>query len=152
YYDDKWHYLDLDVRAAFRRGDGSLGSVADAQRDASLWKGPQGPLFFPLDPLDQVQKIYQKTAVRHQYHFHSGRHTMDLLLHQGGRCTRWWRPQGGRWQHNERYHNDPFFNALFERAPRGPKCKHAGWTPHSHGNGRLVYQPDLTNRSTDFED
>jgi hypothetical protein len=149
-YDSKWHYLDLDVRAAFRRGDGSLASMADAQRDASLWQR-QGPLFFPLDPVAEVQKVYEKTPVHAYYDYHSGGHTMDSVLRQGETFTRWWKPQGGRWLHAE-HHQEPFFKALFERAPPGPKCKHQGWTVNTHGNGRFVYRPDLTDRSSDFAD
>jgi hypothetical protein len=150
-YGGKWHYLDLDVRAAFRRPDGSLAAMADAQRDASLW-GKQGPLFFPLDPVAEVRAVYEKTPVRAYYDYHSGGQTMDFVLRQGETFTRWWAPQGGRWQHAEHHHAEPFFKKLFEREPRGPKCKHAGWTVHSHGNGRFVYRPDLTDRSSDFAD
>jgi len=151
-YGGRWHYLDLDVRAAFRRPDGSLASMADAQRDGSLWQVPQGPLFFPLDPLDQVRATYAKTPIRHNYSYHFSGHTMDYVLRQGETFTRWWRPQNGRWQHLEAYHQDPFFKNLFEQAPRGPKCKHQGWTIHSHGNGRFVYMPDLTDKSSDLKD
>src|SRR5262249_43383223 len=49
FYDNQWHYLDLDCRAAFRRDNGSLASMAEAQRDAALWQGPNNPVFFPLD-------------------------------------------------------------------------------------------------------
>src|SRR6185436_8137578 len=40
FYDGKWHYLDLDVRAAFRRGDGSLASMEESKKESDLWKGP----------------------------------------------------------------------------------------------------------------
>ncbi len=152
FYGDRWHYLDLDVRAAFRRPDGSLASMAEAQHDASLWQGPQGPLFFPLDPLDQVRAVYTKTPVHHYYGYHSSGHTMDFILRQGETFTRWWQPQNGRWHHLEAYHQDPFFKNLFEQLPRGPKCKHQGWTIHSHGNGRFLYRPNLTDESSDFKD
>lgn len=152
FYDGKWHYLDLDVRAAFRRPDGSLASMAEAQRDPNLWKAPQGPRFFPLDPIDQVRKVYEKTAVRPYYGYYSGGHTMDYVLRQGETFTRWWKPQEGRWLHGDHHHAEPFFKQLFEREPRGPKCKHAGWTVHTHGNGRFVYQPNLKRPSSDFED
>src|SRR5262249_47408234 len=102
FYDGGWHYLDLDVRAAFRRPDGTLASVADALRDPSLWKG-QGPLFFPLDPLEQVRRAYLQAPVRHYYDYHAGGHTMDYVLRQGETFTRWWRPQGGRWNHDDSY-------------------------------------------------
>jgi hypothetical protein len=152
HYGGKWHYLDLDVRAAFRRPDGSLASMADAQHEPGLWKSPQGPRFFPLDPIDEVRKVYEKTPVKPYYGYFSGGHTMDYVLRQGETFTRWYTPQGGRWLHGEHHHKEEFFRKLFEREPRGPKCKHAGWTIHSHGNGRFVYQPNLTNRSSDFDD
>lgn len=152
FYDEKWHYLDLDVRAAFRRSDGSLASMADAQRDVSLWRGPQGPLFFPLDPLEQVRSVYQRTAVNHYNGYHYSGHTMDYVLRQGETFTRWWKPQGGRWHHVDTYNQSPFPKNLLEREPRGPKCKHSGWTVHTYGNGRFVYKPNLTAKSSDFED
>jgi hypothetical protein len=152
FYDGKWHYLDLDCRAAFRRPDGVLASMTDAQRDAEVWKGPQGPLFFPLDPLAQMRKAYSRTAVEPYYGYSFSGHTMDYVLRRGETFTRWWKPQGGRWQHKPDFHQDAFFKGLFERPPRGPKCKHDGWTIHSHGNGRFVYQPNLTSRSSDFAD
>src|SRR5262249_20395404 len=112
----------------------------------------QGPLFFPLDPIAQVRDVYAKTPVsrRHGYNF-SG-HTMDYVVRQGESFTRWWQPQDGRWNHLALYHQQPFFKQLLERAPRGPKCKHAGWPIPTHGTGRFVYRPNLTEQSDDFAD
>jgi hypothetical protein len=152
FYDGQWHYLDLDCRAAFRRPDGRLASLAQARRDDSLWRGPNTPLFFPLDPLPQVRKVYAETAVQPYYGYHSGGHTMDYVLRQGETLTRYWTPQGGRWNHQPDYHSNEHFRQLFEREPRGPKCKHPGWTIHTHGNGVFVYHPDLSKRASDFED
>jgi hypothetical protein len=64
-----------------------------------------------------------------------------MIARRGETFTRWWKPQGGRWQHSPRFHQDAFFKNLFEQEPRGPKCKHAGWTLHSYGNRHFVYQP-----------
>jgi hypothetical protein len=152
FYADAWHYLDLDVRAVFRREDGSLASMAEAQRDPSLWNRPNGPLFFPLDPLDQVRQTYATTRVEHRYGVGTGGHTMDYVLRSGESFTRWWKPQGGRWNHHGSYGERPFPRSVIERAPRGPKCKHESFTAHTHGNGRFVYAPDLTSRSEDFAD
>lgn len=152
FYSDRWHYLDLDCRAAFRRPDGSLASMAESQRDDTLWKEPNNERFFPLDPLPTVRKVYAQTAVDPYYDYHSAGHTMDYVLRQGETFTRWWKPQGGRWLHLEEYNQQPSVRQLLEREPRGPKCKHPDWTIHTYGNGHFVYQPDLTNRSTDFED
>jgi hypothetical protein len=106
FYDGQWHYLDLDVRAAFRRADGRLASMAEAKRDDSLWRRWNEPLFFPLDPLDRVRQIYRTTAVHSYYGHHYSGHTMDYVLRQGEVFTRWWTPQGGRWQHAAAYHED----------------------------------------------
>jgi hypothetical protein len=152
FYHGQWHYLDLDVRAIFRRADGSLASMSEAQREAALWNKPNSADFFPLDPLATVREVYQKTAVRHYYGHPSGGHTMDFMLRQGETFTRWWKPQGGRWNHHSSYNVQPFPRSLIEQEPRGPKCKHASFTMHAHGNGQFVYRPNLTSRSSDFED
>jgi hypothetical protein len=152
FYDNRWHYLDLDVRAAFRRPDGRLASMAEAQRQESLWRHHDRRLFFPLDPIDKVREVYRNTPVHHYYGHHYGGHTMDYVLRQGETFTRWWAPQGGRWHHHPEYHSDDHFRRLFDRDPRGPKCKHDGWSTHTHGNGRFLYRPDLTSASSDFDD
>ena len=152
FYDNRWHYVDLDVRAVFRRADGSLASMAEAKTDASLWNRPNGPHFFPLDPLQNVRDVYAKTSVEHRYGVASGGHTMDYVLRRGETFTRWWKPQEGRWNQHSSYAAKPFPRNILERAPRGPKCKHESFTVHTHGNGRFVYKPNLTSKSADFED
>jgi hypothetical protein len=151
-YSGKWHYLDLDVRAAFRRPDGSLASLAEAQRDDALWQGGNTPLFFPLDDLKDTRRVYATTPVQVRHGVNAGGHTMDYLLRQGETFTRWWHPQGDRWNHHESYNKRPFPRDLLEQEPRGPKCKHPSFTIHTRGNGRFVYAPDLTDRSSDFAD
>ncbi len=152
FYDGKWHYLDLDVRAVFRREDGTLASMEEAKKDDSLWKGPNSPTFFPLDNLANTRKVYATTAVHPRHGVSMGGHTMDYVLRRGETFTRWWKPQGDRWNHHESYHKNPAMRAILEREPRGPKCKHVGWSVHDRGNGRFVYRPDLTEKSADFED
>ncbi|HOD80041.1 MAG: hypothetical protein BWX88_03350 [Planctomycetes bacterium ADurb.Bin126] len=151
FYDDAWHYMDLDVRAVFRRDDGRLASLDEARRDESLWKN-RGPLFFPNDPLDQTRRIYQKTRLDHYHGFNQSGHTMDYVLRQGETFTRWWTPQGGRWHHAAEYNRQDWLRRLIEQAPRGPKPNHRHFTVHNYGNGRFIYRPDLTRRSTDFDD
>ena len=151
FYDDRWHYLDIDVRAAFRRPDGSLASMEDARLDDALWTG-RGVLFFPNDPLGEARGIYRKTHVDYYHDFHSTGHTMDYVLRQGETFTRWWTPQGGRWHHDPVYNGQDWLRKLIESEPRGPKPNHRHFTVHNHGNGRFVYEPNLTQRSTDFAD
>ncbi len=152
FYDGKWHYIDLDVRAVFRREDGTLASMEEAKKDDALWKGPNSPLFFPLDNLANTRKVYATTPVHVRHGVNMGGHTMDYVLRRGETFTRWWKPQGDRWNHHESYHKNAALRGFLEREPRGPKCKHAGWSVHNRGNGRFVYRPDLTEKSADFED
>ena len=152
FYDNQWHYVDLDVRAVFRRFDGSLASMAEARTNVSLWGGPNSPHFFPLDRLQSVREVYAKTSVDHRYSVASGGHTMDFVLRHGETFTRWWKPQQGRWNQHASYAVKPFPRSTLERTPLGPKCKHESFTVHTHGNGRFVYKPNLTVKSADFED
>ncbi|MCH5377321.1 MAG: hypothetical protein JJ992_25445, partial [Planctomycetes bacterium] len=151
YYGNAWHYLDLDVRAAFRRDDGSLASMAEARTQAGLWRN-RGPLFFPNDPLDSTRKVYLETPVHHYHGFHQSGHTMDFVLRQGERLTRWWTPQGGRWHHVPEYNESPWLRRLIEQDPVGPKPNHRDFTVHNYANGRFVYEPNLTSASTDLRD
>ena len=152
FYNDRWHYLDLDLRAAFRRNNGSLASLEEARTDASLWKFESSPRFFPMDDVAKVRAIYAKTSLRHRYGVHTSGHTMDYVLRQGETFTRWWTPQNDRWNHHSSYHKKESLIKLLETEPKGPKSKHASFTVHTHGNGRFVYHPNLTKQSTDFAD
>jgi lysophospholipase L1-like esterase len=146
FYDGKWHYLDLDVRAAFRRPNGTLASMEDARQDAALWTG-RGPLFFPNDTLDSARAVYQKTDIDYYHNFWMSGHTMDYVLRQGETFTRWWTPQGGRWHHADSYDRQEWLRNLMAQPPRGPKPNHRDFTVWNYGNGRSVYQPNLTDRS-----
>lgn len=150
YYDGGWHYLDLDVRAAFRRSDGTLASLQDARQDPSLWRD-RGPLFFPNDPLRATREIYEKTDVQTYHGFHQFGHTMDYVLRPGERFIRWWQPQGGRWHHLARYNDQDWLRELIETPPRGPKPNHRHFTEHDHGNGKFLYEPRLTEPFRDFD-
>ncbi|MGA2033211.1 MAG: hypothetical protein ABSG68_13215 [Thermoguttaceae bacterium] len=151
FYGNKWHYMDLDLRAVFRRPDGTLASLDEARHDRSLWRD-RGPLFFPNDPLDQTRRIYEETRVDNYHGFNQGGHTMDYVLRQGETFTRWWTPQGGRWNHRLEWNREAWLRQLIEQPPRGPKPNHRDFTIHNHGNGRFVYRPDLSDRSSDFTD
>jgi len=143
HYGGKWHYLDLDLRGVFRRPDGTLASTEEAKRDQTLWEGPRGPLFFPLDNLAGLRKSYANSPIRYRYGVCMGGHTMDYVLRRGETFTRWWKPRQDRWNHHETYHKG-FRLRILDRKPKGPKCKHPSFTVHGHGNGRFVYRPDLT--------
>jgi hypothetical protein len=49
WYDNGWHYFDVDVRGALLRPDGVVASLAEAQNNRSLWVDPVATVtpFFP---------------------------------------------------------------------------------------------------------
>jgi len=151
HYDGAWHYLDLDVRAAFRREDGRLASLDEARHEPDLWRN-RGPLFFPNDSLERTREIYERTELHHYHGFNQSGHTMDFVLRQGETLTRWWQPQGGRWHHPPQWSRVAWLRRLIEQPPRGPKPNHRHFTVHNYANGRFAYEPNLTDRSSDFAD
>jgi hypothetical protein len=152
FYNNDWHLLDLDLRAAFRKSDSTLASLSESQFNSALWNQPNSPRFFPLDYLPEVQEAFEQSDPLYRYGTHQSGHTMDYVLRQGETFTRWWQPQGGRWLHHPNLETEPFVMDIIETPPRGPKSKHESFSKHTHGNGRFVYQPNLTRQSTDFAD
>lgn len=119
YYENDWYYFDLDMRAAFRRNDGSLATLEQSQYDLLLWNQPNEPRFFPLDDLTDIRNAYQDSELQNRYGLHESGHTMDFMLRQGESFTRWWEPQGGRWLHHSNYDEDLFVKDLINTEPRG---------------------------------
>ena len=149
---DRWRYLDVDLRGMFLSSDGGLRSLDEARHDSSLWQRERGPRFFPMDDLANLQSQFVESKVEHRYSVALAGHTLDFVLRRGETFTRWWQPQGGRWLVADGDAKDPARRELLEREPRGPKSKHAQFTSHTHGNGRFVYQPNLKQNAGDFED
>ena len=149
---DRWRYLDVDLRGLFPSSDGGLRSLDEARHDKSLWQRERGPRFFPRDDLANLQRQFAESNVEHRYSVAAAGHTLDYVLRRGESFTRWWQPQGGRWLVAEGDAKDKARRELLEREPRGPKSKHAEFTSHTHGNGLFVYQPNLKQSGADFED
>lgn len=155
WYDNAWHYFDVDVRGALVRPDGIVASLAEAQSNQNLWMNPPSNLspFFPKDTdKAKIFDIYKDSDVYFYYRWFEAGHTMDYYLRNGESLTRFWTPQGGRWNHLPRYAKTKWIRELIEQEPRGPKPNHRDFTPWNHGNGLFEYQPILTKDSTDFED
>jgi len=155
WYDDGWHYLDLDVRGALLDDTGIVASLEQAQDDRTLWVSPRRRVepFFPKDPdKGRVFDIYCGSPVHFQYRWFQGSHTMDFYLRQGESFTRWWAPQGGRWHHLSRYSETKWVRDLILEQPIGMKPNHREFTRWNHGNGLFHYAPNLSAGSTDFQD
>ena len=155
WYEGGWHYLDVDVRGVLVRPDGVVASLAEAQSNRSLWVDPPSTIapFFPNDhDKARIFDIYKGSRVNYYYRWFEMGHTMDFYLRSGESFTRFWEPQGGRWQHLPRYASTKWIRDLIEQEPRGPKPNHRDFTRWNHGNGLLEYSPILTKASTDFQD
>lgn len=149
FFDNAWHYLDLDARAAFHREDGKMLSLAEALKDDSIWK--KSDLMMPLGDPAKARISYGKTRVEYRHGVNQSGHTMDYVLRRGETFTRWWNPQGGRF-HYSGFAQNKVLMGIVDREPRGIKCKHQGWSVWTQGNGRFIYQPNLSESSKDFAD
>jgi len=155
WYDNAWHYFDLDLRGALLRADGVVASLAEARTHRELWTAPLRRIepFFPKDTdKGRVFDIYRASDIDYYYRQFQSGHTMDFVLRQGESLTRWWRPQGGRWHHIDTYHQTPWLKSLIAQDPPGYKSNHADFSVWTQGNGLWQYEPNLQAPSTDFED
>ncbi|MCU0916896.1 MAG: hypothetical protein MUC88_20400 [Planctomycetes bacterium] len=155
WYDNAWHYFDMDVRGVLLDGAGTVVSLAEAQRNRDLWVAPPRPIepFFPNEQdKGRVFEIYRDSPVYRYYRWFEGTHTMDFSLRQGESFTRWWTPQGGRWHHLPRYSRTKWVRELLLTEPVGMKPNHRDFTRWNHGNGLFHYAPNLSADSTDFRD
>jgi hypothetical protein len=155
WYDNAWHYFDMDVRGILLDSTGTAVSLEEAQRNRSLWVAPPRRIepFFPNETdKGRVFDIYHDSPVYRYYRWFEGTHTMDFYLRQGESFTRWWTPQGGRWHHLPRYSREKWVRDLLLTPPVGMKPNHRDFTRWNHGNGLFHYVPDLSAKSTDFQD
>jgi hypothetical protein len=156
YYNNAWHYFDVDVRGALVKPDGAVASLREAQTDKQLWLDSIGRAkpFFPhhSTPAEaaKVADIYAKSPVDFQYRWFQGSHTADYVLRPGETFTRWWQPQGGRWNHRPSYTKEAWVRQLLLTPPVGMKPNHREFTRWNHGNGLFHYAPDLRSAGADF--
>ena len=155
WYDQSWHYFDLDVRGILVDADGKVASLDEARQNRSLWTNPPikvEPFFPNNEDMNKVFEIYRDSRINYNYRWFEGSHTMDFYLRQGESFTRFWRPQGGRWNHLHLYNQTKWAKELIQTEPVGMKPNHRNFTRWNHGNGLFHYAPDLSEASTDFAD
>ncbi len=156
FYDEEWHYIDVDVRGVLLRPDGTVASLDEARTKRELWVNPKRKAepFFPHhrtpERAARVFDIYSTSEYGYQYRWFQGSHTADYYLRPGESLTRFWQPQGGRWNHRASYNKSQWVRKLIETPPRGMKPNHRNFTKWNHGNGLFHYAPKLTADSRDF--
>lgn len=155
YYGEGWHYFDVDVRGALMKADGTIASLDEATKNKQLWVEsldrikPNFPHHNTPEKAARVADIYANTTLDFYYRWFQGSHTADWFLRPGETFTRWWQPQGGRWNHLPMYNRIDWVRKLLETKPRGMKPNHRHFTKWNHGNGLFQYAPDLTSDSRD---
>jgi len=156
WYDGDWHYYDTDLRGVIFRRDGeTVASIQDTIDQPDLWTDPSRKIqpFFPEDPdLSIYARTYSEKPVFYCYHWFHGGSTMDYVLRKGESLTRWWRPQGGRWSHQDDDAENDWWKRLISKEPYGAKGNHPAFSIWTHGNGLFEYEPALCSGSGDFED
>jgi hypothetical protein len=157
WYDGAWHYFDTDLRGVLFRRDGkTIASVEEVRAQLDLWLNPSRKItpFFPdaAPNLERLARSYAARPASYCYHWSMSGATMDFRLRKGESLTRWWRPQGGRWSHQEEDLENDFFRNLIQKPPYGAKTNHPGFSIWTHGNGLFDYRPTLRKGSRDFED
>jgi len=156
WYDGDWHYFDTDLRGVIFERDGqTIASIQDVIAHPDLWTDPSRKIepFFPEDPdLSVYARTYGEKPPDYCYHWFMSGSTMDFALRPGESLTRWWRPQGGRWSHQEEDAENEWWKNLITQEPYGAKGNHPRFSLWTHGNGLFDYQPTLRKGSRDFED
>ena len=155
YYDHAWHYVDVDLRGAMLKADGTIASLAEVRARPDLWTNPPAKAtpFFPHDPnRGRIYEIYHTSKIDFDYRWFQLGHTMDFTLRQGESFTRWWHPQGGRWRQLPSYQKSPWLMNLIAQPPAGYKSNHPDFTVWTQGNGLFRYCPNLAAHSSDFAD
>ncbi|MCG3181115.1 MAG: hypothetical protein BIFFINMI_03489 [Phycisphaerae bacterium] len=153
FYDNAWHYLDVDLRGALLKADGTVASLAEVRAQRGLWTNPPVKVspFFPHDPnRGRIYDIYHKSQINFDYRWFQMGHTMDFSLRPGESFTRWWHPQGGRWRQLPSYARSAWLMKLIEQPPAGFKSNHADFSVWTQGNGLWHYAPNLAAASSDF--
>ncbi len=156
WYDDDWHYFDVDLRGILFESDGTtIASVKEVVSHPHLWTSPSKKVlpFFPDDhDLSVYARNYGSKPADYLYSWSMHGATMDFRLRKGESLTRWWQPQGGRWSHQKGDAHGEYWVNLIQSEPFGAKSNHPDFSVWTHGNGLFDYQPTLRKGVADFED
>ena len=152
FYGGAWHLLDPDLHAFHRKhppDESRIASVADCVADPTLvsaQRNPSQPYYLPDRTPEKMADLYD-AAPSHSPCFDEQAHTMDFVLRPGETLIRNTFNEGQYiWFDN--------YDELVDRYPKewrdaGPRERNP---PHrSFGNGRWVYEPQLTDAYMDFE-
>jgi hypothetical protein len=160
YYDNSWHFLDVDMWTWFKNKNNKIASAYELSRDAFALIVDNTNKSNPCNLPDRTLKGYaemfhelgQNTkgndidTVWPDYSIQS--HTMDFHLRPGEALTRSTKAMG-------RYHLPDRFKPMINRSSLqnewkgSPSERYAPF--RTYGNGLWVYEPNLSNTFQDYE-
>ncbi len=157
WYEGAYHYLDMEMKGYYRTPDGRIASIRECGlRPAELMVKPHFPQeFFPLSkqPFRTYlsRMVYAGIADGGPAWYGSRRgqagHVMNISLRKGETYYRSWDNVGRFICDYARWMEPGEFGTFDVRY--GPKDKASD---RSFGNGVLIYEPDLTSATDEYED
>ncbi len=156
YYDDKWHFLDMDMWVWCRTKEGHIASAFELSQNAKELivtnQEKSNPCNLPDRTLEGYASMFSEAKIENgdiatvwadcsiQYH------TMDFVLRPGESISRTPKEKGS-WHLPERFvQNIKQAGTKWNQKPR------ERYEPfRTYGNGRWVYEPILKIGSKDFE-
>ena len=156
FYDDRWHVLDVDMWTWFRNEQGHVASAYDLVTNSQATildnTDKSDPCCLPDRPLDDYARGWSKCptcgeGVRDILPDWSiAAHEMDFQLRPGETLIRSQENQG-------RFHMSENWKLFMQQFGKEWQygCPHERYEPfRTFGNGKWVYQPDLTSASEDW--
>jgi hypothetical protein len=155
FYDGRWHHFDVDMWSWFRTPAGHVASAYELSQNAKALivdnKNKSNPCNLPDRSLEGYAEMYSKaevgngdiTSLRPDWFERS--HNMDFQLRPGETILRTSENQG-RFVMPQNWVD---YKGKFEREWHGyPRERFAPF--RSFGNGRWIYEPNLTDKFRDF--
>lgn len=156
FYDDRWHILDVDMWTWFRTPAGHLASMEELASDPRGLilenRNRSDPCNLPDRTLEDYAAMYAEEAKRPQktiFPFWAARvHCMDFVLRPGETLIR---SQGDAGRFNIPSSWQASIGGRFKAEWREGRPRERYEPRRTYGNGRWLYQPDLTSRTRDIE-
>jgi len=153
WYDNSWHYFDMDLRGYARKHppeEATIASREDMYNDPTLLteqQHPSEPVFYVVDRPPELIAELVKSEPTYLRPLDECTHSLDFVLRPGESITR-------MLENQSRYIMTPNYAPMWrnywnEPGPGGPKDR---WnTKRNYSNGLWQYAPDLTNASGDLK-
>ncbi len=152
FYNGSWHLMDVDLQAFHRRhppDQGIIASYEDLIADSTLidrQRNPSDPYYLPDRTPEKMNYLYE-VQPRTLPAYVESVHRMDFVLRPGESLERFTRGFG-HWIWLDGF-SEFKRNYPEEWMESGPGERH--YRRRTYCNGRWTYEPDLTDKSLDFE-